>query len=166
MPGFRSSSLNHLAPDSNQSSQAHAGHICHGTDLRLHAIRCASTANFSLNASRTGTVGWGKSIAIADPHVCTTAVVMQVSFSFIQVLSCPCCPDACSDGQHLVWLTFQEVEHKFSKYGRVKEVRIVRNPQKYNESKGFGFVVMDSEDAVHDVSTFNIQTVLTCTSEA
>ena len=44
----------------------------------------------------------------------------------------------------------QDVEHKFSKYGRVKEVRIVRNPAT-GESRGFGFVGMSEEDEVDAV---------------
>ena len=44
----------------------------------------------------------------------------------------------------------QDVEHKFSKYGRVKEVRIVRNPAT-GESRGFGFVGMSEEHEVDAV---------------
>ena len=44
----------------------------------------------------------------------------------------------------------QDVESKFSKYGRVKEVRIVRNPAT-GESRGFGFVGMSEEDEVDAV---------------
>ena len=49
----------------------------------------------------------------------------------------------------------QDVEHKFSKYGRVKEVRIVRNPAT-GESRGFGFVGMSEEHEV-DAVGFQIQ---------
>lgn len=44
----------------------------------------------------------------------------------------------------------QDVESKFSKYGRVKEVRIVRNPAT-GESRGFGFVGMSEESEVDAV---------------
>ena len=42
------------------------------------------------------------------------------------------------------------MEHKFGKYGRVKEVRIVRNPAT-GESRGFGFVGMSEESEVDAV---------------
>eukprot|EP01024_Parvocaulis_polyphysoides_P012433 TRINITY_DN14493_c1_g1_i2.p1 TRINITY_DN14493_c1_g1~~TRINITY_DN14493_c1_g1_i2.p1 ORF type:complete len:317 (+),score=44.88 TRINITY_DN14493_c1_g1_i2:77-952(+) len=43
----------------------------------------------------------------------------------------------------------RDLDRKFQRYGRVKEARIVRN-QRNGESKGFGFVVMDTEDEVRD----------------
>lgn len=43
----------------------------------------------------------------------------------------------------------REVERKLSKYGRVREVRIVRNGQS-GESRGFGFVVMEGPEGVDD----------------
>ena len=46
----------------------------------------------------------------------------------------------------------QDLERKFGKYGRVKEVRIVRNPAT-GESRGFGFVGMSEEHEVDAVST-------------
>ena len=45
----------------------------------------------------------------------------------------------------------QDLEYKFGKYGRVKEVRIVRNPAT-GESRGFGFVGMSEEHEVDAVS--------------
>ena len=45
----------------------------------------------------------------------------------------------------------QELTDRFDKYGRVKEVRIVRNPQN-GESRGFGFVVMEDREGVDRVS--------------
>lgn len=44
----------------------------------------------------------------------------------------------------------QEVETKFARFGRVKEVRIVRHPRS-GESRGFGFVVMEQESSCHEV---------------
>lgn len=41
----------------------------------------------------------------------------------------------------------KDLEYKFGKYGRVKEVRIVRNPAT-GESRGFGFVGMSEEHEV------------------
>eukprot|EP01026_Neomeris_dumetosa_P083237 TRINITY_DN96382_c0_g1_i2.p3 TRINITY_DN96382_c0_g1~~TRINITY_DN96382_c0_g1_i2.p3 ORF type:complete len:279 (+),score=48.90 TRINITY_DN96382_c0_g1_i2:109-945(+) len=43
----------------------------------------------------------------------------------------------------------KDLDRKFQRYGRVREARIVRN-QRNGESKGFGFVVMDTEDEVRD----------------
>ncbi|KAF5829315.1 hypothetical protein DUNSADRAFT_16273 [Dunaliella salina] len=40
----------------------------------------------------------------------------------------------------------REVERQFNKYGRVTEVRIVRDPM--GKSKGFGFIAMDDPDDV------------------
>ncbi len=45
----------------------------------------------------------------------------------------------------------QELERKFEKYGRVMEARVVRNPST-GESRGFGFVAMDHDDEVDEVS--------------
>ncbi|GLC43146.1 hypothetical protein PLESTM_001435700 [Pleodorina starrii] len=49
----------------------------------------------------------------------------------------------------------QDLERKFSRYGRVKEARVVRHPMS-GESRGFAFVVMTSEaeaeDAVRDMN--------------
>ncbi len=53
----------------------------------------------------------------------------------------------------------QDVEHKFGKYGRVKEVRIVRNPAT-GESRGFGFVGMSEE---HEVDAVRVARLLCCT---
>jgi RNA recognition motif-containing protein len=46
----------------------------------------------------------------------------------------------------------QELEHKFDEFGKVKEARVVRNPAT-GESRGFGFVALDHDDEVDDVST-------------
>lgn len=46
----------------------------------------------------------------------------------------------------------QDLEQKFEKFGRVVEVRIVRNPAS-GESRGFGFVGMSEEHEVDAVST-------------
>lgn len=43
----------------------------------------------------------------------------------------------------------RELERKFSKYGKVREARIVRN-SRTGESRGFGFVVMDHGDEVDE----------------
>eukprot|EP01023_Acetabularia_acetabulum_P059961 TRINITY_DN7207_c0_g2_i4.p1 TRINITY_DN7207_c0_g2~~TRINITY_DN7207_c0_g2_i4.p1 ORF type:complete len:320 (+),score=57.84 TRINITY_DN7207_c0_g2_i4:64-960(+) len=43
----------------------------------------------------------------------------------------------------------KDLDRKFSRYGRIREARIVRN-QRNGESKGFGFVVMETEDEVRD----------------
>lgn len=48
------------------------------------------------------------------------------------------------------WL-LQELEHKFDEFGKVKEARVVRNPAT-GESRGFGFVALDHDDEVDDVS--------------
>ena len=48
-------------------------------------------------------------------------------------------------------LCFQELEHKFDEFGKVKEARVVRNPAT-GESRGFGFVALDHDDEVDDVS--------------
>ncbi|MEW5317974.1 MAG: hypothetical protein WDW38_009229 [Sanguina aurantia] len=45
--------------------------------------------------------------------------------------------------------TEREVETKFARFGRVKEVRIVRHPRS-GESRGFGFVVMEQESSCHE----------------
>lgn len=45
----------------------------------------------------------------------------------------------------------QELEDRFNRYGPVREARIVRNPRT-GESRGFGFVMMDAEDDVDQVS--------------
>lgn len=49
----------------------------------------------------------------------------------------------------------KDVERRFEKYGRVKEVRVVRNPHT-GESRGFGFVVMtreeDADEAARDMN--------------
>ncbi len=45
----------------------------------------------------------------------------------------------------------QELEQKFDEFGRVKEARVVRNPAT-GESRGFGFVALDHDDEVDDVS--------------
>ena len=44
----------------------------------------------------------------------------------------------------------QELEDRFSRYGPVREARIVRNPRT-GESRGFGFVMMDGEEDVDQV---------------
>lgn len=44
----------------------------------------------------------------------------------------------------------QELERKFSKYGRVREARVVRDNMT-GESRGFGFVIMSAEDEVDEV---------------
>lgn len=41
--------------------------------------------------------------------------------------------------------TERDVDRKFGKYGRVRDVRIVRH-QRSGESRGFGFVEMDNDD--------------------
>ena len=45
--------------------------------------------------------------------------------------------------------THQDVYHRFSKYGKVTEVRIVRDAG--GKSRGFGFVAMDNEEDVQRV---------------
>lgn len=51
-----------------------------------------------------------------------------------------------------MWALVQDLEEKFEKFGRVVEVRIVRNPAS-GESRGFGFVGMSEEHEVDAVST-------------
>ena len=53
----------------------------------------------------------------------------------------------------LFLLLLQELERKFMKYGHVREARVVRNPVT-GESRGFGFVIMSSEEEVEDVGCF------------
>lgn len=48
-------------------------------------------------------------------------------------------------------LASQDLERKFARYGRVKEARVVRHPMS-GESRGFAFVVMNSESEAEDVS--------------
>lgn len=48
-------------------------------------------------------------------------------------------------------LVSQELEHKFEEFGKVREARVVRNPAT-GESRGFGFVALDHDDEVDDVS--------------
>ncbi len=48
-------------------------------------------------------------------------------------------------------LLLQELEERFSRYGKVREARIVRNPRT-GESRGFGFVMMEVEEDVDQVS--------------
>lgn len=43
----------------------------------------------------------------------------------------------------------KDLERKFSRYGRVREARIVRN-NRTGESRGFGFVEMSNDDAITD----------------
>ncbi|KAG1676245.1 hypothetical protein FOA52_006463 [Chlamydomonas sp. UWO 241] len=43
----------------------------------------------------------------------------------------------------------RDVTHKFGKYGRVRDVRIVRGPQ--GESRGFGFVDMETPEDAQEV---------------
>ena len=50
-------------------------------------------------------------------------------------------------------LCSQELEHKFDEFGKVKEARVVRNPAT-GESRGFGFVALDHDDEVDDVSSW------------
>ncbi|KXZ53050.1 hypothetical protein GPECTOR_8g45 [Gonium pectorale] len=49
----------------------------------------------------------------------------------------------------------RDLEQRFSRYGRVKEARVVRHPSS-GESRGFAFVVMsgetEAEDAVRDMN--------------
>ena len=47
--------------------------------------------------------------------------------------------------------TAQELDDRFSRYGKVREARIVRNPRT-GESRGFGFVMMEVEEDVDQVS--------------
>ena len=44
----------------------------------------------------------------------------------------------------------REVEDKFGKFGKVENVRIVRNPQT-GDSRGFGFLKMATDDDVDEI---------------
>lgn len=62
---------------------------------------------------------------------------------------------------HGVGFYIQELERKFSKYGRVREARVVRDNMT-GESRGFGFVIMSAEDEVDEVG---FQIKMGCSAE-
>ncbi len=56
--------------------------------------------------------------------------------------------DGCAARLLLPWPA-QDVEKRFGRYGKVTEVRIVREPN--GKSRGFGFVAMDNGEDVKEV---------------